>query len=104
MATSHQKLKRCYLDIIIPEFANKQLKDDVKPEQWSEMGLQFWAAVASLSDTGNYKEISLSAIVTKMVNKMILNRIQPKVDKQLQLKWIQIRTVNILHCLSLLED
>ena len=58
--------KRCDLDDIILHFANKLLNDNEKPKQWSE-----------LSDTGNYRGISLSSIVPKTVNKMILNRMQP---------------------------
>ena len=37
-----------------------------------------------LSDTGNYRGISLSSIAVKFVNKMILNRIQPKLDQHLR--------------------
>ena len=34
-----------------------------------------------LSDTGNYREISLTSVVAKLVNKIILIRIQSKTDK-----------------------
>ena len=37
-----------------------------------------------LSDTSNYRGISLAPIVAKLVNKMVLNRIQPKIDDHLQ--------------------
>ena len=37
-----------------------------------------------LSDTGNYKGISLSSIVAKFVNKIILNRTQPKLEQHLR--------------------
>jgi len=75
-------LKRCNLDDIFLNFANKLLNDNGKPEQWSEMVPL--PKTGDLSDTGNYRGISLSSIVAKFVNKMILNRIQPKLDQHLR--------------------
>ena len=37
-----------------------------------------------LSLTANYRRISLSPMVAKLVNKMILNRLQQKIDKHLR--------------------
>ena len=37
-----------------------------------------------LSLTANYRSISLSSMVAKLVNKMIVNRLQPKIDKHLR--------------------
>ena len=37
-----------------------------------------------LSKSGNYRGISLNAIVTKLINRMILNRIQPVLDPYLR--------------------
>ena len=37
-----------------------------------------------LSDTSNYRGISLAPIAAKTVNKMMLNRIQPKIDHHLR--------------------
>ncbi|CAI9723173.1 Hypothetical predicted protein [Octopus vulgaris] len=81
---SPEVLKRCDLDDVILEFANKLLNDNVKPEQWSELDLLPQPKTGDLSDTGNYRGISLSSIVAKMVVKMILKRIQSKIDKQLR--------------------
>ncbi|XP_029638045.1 uncharacterized protein LOC115213251 [Octopus sinensis] len=66
-------LKICDLDNIILEFANKLLNDNVKPEQWSKIDSLPLPKTGDLSDTGNYRGISLSTIVAKMDNKMILN-------------------------------
>ena len=77
-------LKRCNLDEIFLNFANKLLNDHVKPKQWSEIDMIPLPKTRDLSDTGNYRGISLSSIVAKFVNKMILNRIQPKLDQHLR--------------------
>ena len=77
-------LKRCNLDDIFLNFANKLLNDNVKPEQWSEIDMIPLPKTGDLSDTGNYRGISLSSIVARFVNKMILNRIQPKLDQHLR--------------------
>ena len=74
-------LKRYNLDDIFLNFANKLLNDNVKPDQWSEIDMIPLPKAGDLSDTGNYRGISLSSIIAKFVNKMILNRIQPKLDQ-----------------------
>ena len=73
-------LKRCDLDDAILEFANRLQNDNVKPEQWSEIDMLPLPKPGDLSDTGNYRGISLSSIVAKLVNKMILIRLQTKMD------------------------
>ena len=73
-------LKCCDFDGIILSFANKLLMDKVKPQQWSELDLIPLPKTGDLGVTENYRGISLSSIIAKMVNKMILNRIQPKID------------------------
>ena len=77
-------LKRCDLDEIILEFANRLLKEDVKPKQWSEVDILPLPKAGDLSDPRNYRGISLSSIVAKVVNKMILNRIQSQMDNKLR--------------------
>ena len=73
-------IKRCDFDDIILTFANKILVDNKKPEQWSEIDLIPLPKSGDLGDTGNYRGINLSSVVAKVINKMILNRIQPKID------------------------
>ena len=77
-------LKCCNFDNIILSFANELLIHQVKPQQWSEIDLIPLPKSGDLSDTGNYRGISLSSIVAKIVNKMILHRIQPKIDVHLR--------------------
>ena len=74
-------IKRCSLDDILLDFANKLLKHNLKPRQWSEIDMLPIPKSGDLSDTGNYRGISLTSVVAKLVNKMILIRIQPKIDK-----------------------
>ena len=77
-------IKRYDLDDIIIDFANRLLNEDVKPKQWSEINILPIPKTGDLSDTGNYRGISLSSIVAKVVNKMILNRIQSQMDNNLR--------------------
>ena len=74
-------IKRCSLDDILLDFANKLLKHNLKPRQWSEIDMLPVPKSGDLSDTGNYRGISLTSVVAKLVNKMILIRIQSKIDK-----------------------
>ena len=55
-----------------------------KPKQWSEIDMIPVPKSGDLSDTSNYRGISLAPIIAKTVNKMILNRIQPNVDPHLR--------------------
>ena len=77
-------LKRCDLDDILLEFANKLLNDNINPDQWSEIDMLPLPKSGDLSLTANNRGISLSSMVAKLVNKMILNRLQPKIDKHLR--------------------
>ena len=77
-------LKLCNFDDIILKFANKLLVDGCKPEVWSKINLIPVPKTGDLSDPGNYRGISLSSVTAKLVNKMILNRIQPTIDPLLR--------------------
>ena len=68
------------MDDIIIFFANRLLTDNMKPDQWSELDLLPIPKSGDLGETGNYRGISLSSLVAKLVSKMIFNRIQPKID------------------------
>ena len=72
------------MDDILLEFANKLLNDNIKPDYWSEIDMLPLHKSGDLSLTANYRGISLSSMVAKLVNKMILNRQQPKIDKHLR--------------------
>eukprot|EP00794_Sanderia_malayensis_P005809 gene5809-6507_t len=77
-------LKKCAFDDIILNLANRLLKDSLKPDQWSEIDILPLPKSGDLSDTSNYRGISLSSLVAKLINKMILNRIQSKLDTHLR--------------------
>ena len=77
-------LNRCDLDDIILDYANNLINNEDKPDQWSIIDLIPIPKPGDLSDTGNYRGIALSAVMAKLTNKMILNRIQPPIDKELR--------------------
>ena len=77
-------LKRCDLDDIILGFANDLIGNGNKPDQWSTVDIIPLPKKGSLNIPGNYRGIGLSPIAVKMVNKMILNRIQPELDQHLR--------------------
>ena len=72
--------KRCNLDDVILSFANKLLMDGEKPDQWSKSNIIPIPKKGDLSKGGNYRGISLNAVIAKIVNRLILNRIQPILD------------------------
>ena len=77
-------LKRCDLDEIILDFANNLLEKNEKPMQWSEIDMKPLPKSGDLSSTQNYRGISLTSTVAKLINKMILKRIQGKLDPLLR--------------------
>ena len=77
-------LKRCNLDDIVLNFCNDALLKGKKPSQWSILNIVPIPKSGDLSIGGNYRGISLSSIVAKTYNRMILNRIRPELDKHLR--------------------
>ena len=77
-------LKYCDLDAIILEYANKLLINHEKPQQWSDINLMPLPKSGDLGYTTNYRGIAVSAVAAKMVNKMLLLRIQSKLDPYLR--------------------
>ena len=78
-------LKRCDLDDIILEFCNQGVLEGKKPEQWSLLNIIPIPKSGDLSKAGNYLGISLSSIVAKIFNKMILCRIRSELDDHLRI-------------------
>ena len=78
-------LKRCDLDDNILYFANKILEDNLKPMQMSVITIIPTPKSGNLGLPENYRGISLTSQVTKLINKMILNRIQPVIDPLLRI-------------------
>ncbi|XP_030839582.1 uncharacterized protein LOC115923289 [Strongylocentrotus purpuratus] len=77
-------LKRCDLDEIILSFCNNALINEEKPHQWSILNIVPIPKSGDLSQGGNYRGISLSSIVAKTFNRLILNRIRPVLDSHLR--------------------
>ena len=51
-----------------------------KPAQWSKCDIVPIPKSGNLEEVGNYRGIALSAVIAKIINKMLLNRIQPYID------------------------
>ena len=81
---SPEVLKRCEINDIIIGFANKILINHEKTTQLGESDMIPIPKKRDLSLPSNHRGISLSSIVTKIINRMILNRIQPKVEPYLR--------------------
>jgi len=68
-------------------FCNRTLLHGDKPRQWSTGGIIPIPKKGDLSQTSNYRGITLSSIGAKIYNRMLLNRIRPFVDPLL--RWNQ---------------
>ena len=77
-------LKRCDLDSIVLGFCNGILLKSEKPDQLSVMNIIPIPKSGDLSQTGNYRGISLTPLIAKLLNRMILNRVRPKIDPMLR--------------------
>ena len=77
-------VKRCDIDDILLLFSNKILMEGRKPDQLSILDITPIPKSGDLSNTGNYRGISLASLATKLVDRMILNRIRPKIDPHLR--------------------
>ena len=77
-------MKRCEINDIIIGFANKILIHHQKPTQLGESDMISIPKKGDLSLPSNHRGILLPSIVTKVINRMILNRIQAKVDPHLR--------------------
>ncbi|XP_072015018.1 uncharacterized protein [Amphiura filiformis] len=77
-------LKRCNLDDIVLGFCNDALLKGKKPDQWSILNIVPIPKTGDLSSGNNYRGISLTSIVAKTYNRMILNRIRPEIDQHLR--------------------
>ena len=77
-------LKYCDFDNILLELANRLLLNGEKPQQWSTSNIIPIPKKGDLSKASNYRGISLSSVSAKLINRMILNRIQPVLDPHLR--------------------
>ena len=77
-------LKYVPLDDIILEFINNAYSNGETPEQWSTLNIIPVPKSGDLSQPDNYRGISLSSVVSKTYNRMLLNRIRPVLDPLLR--------------------
>ena len=77
--------KFCDFDDICLEFCNKALSENDKPELWSLMNIIPVPKSGDLSNTNNYRGISLICIIVKIFNRMILNRIRSAINPKLRM-------------------
>jgi hypothetical protein len=79
-----ETLKRIDVDEILLKFSNKLLIEGLSPEQLSTITIVPVPKPGDLRLTNNYRGISLTSLVSKLINRMILNRIQPALDPLLR--------------------
>ena len=82
---SKQNEKPTFSNEIILKFCNTALLHRKKSSQWSLANIIPIPKTEDLSLGRNYRDISLSSLVQKTYNKMILHRIRSKVDPWLRI-------------------
>ena len=76
--------KYCDFDEICLDFCNRALLENDKPDLWSYMNIIPVPKSGDLSNTNNYRGISLICIIAKLYNRLILNRIRSVIDPKLR--------------------
>ena len=77
-------LKRCNIDDIVLENCNRDLENGPIPESWKISIIIPIAKKKDLTDPNNQRGIAITSQVSKTLNRMILNRLKPKVEKLLR--------------------
>ena len=77
-------LKRCNMRKFILNFCNMALQKGITPKIWSEINIIPIPKKGNLSDCSNYRGISMCSVITKLLNKILLNRIRTEVDPLLR--------------------
>ena len=73
-------LKWVLIDDLVLYISNKAFMDRELPRHWAIINIIPIPKSGYLTKTDNYRGISLSYVVAKVYNRMILNRIRPKLD------------------------
>ena len=81
---SPEVMKRVDIDDVILKFCNDALCDGLIPDQWKLSKIVPVPKKGNLTKTDNYREISLTSIVSKTLNKMLLNRMKPSLEEVLR--------------------
>ena len=92
---SPEVIKWCDLDDIILDIAKSLLIKGEKSNQWSRSNIIPVPKKGDLSNGSNYRGISLNAIIAKLTNRLVLNRIQPVLDltSANEPEWLRTRQI-----------
>ena len=77
-------MKRGDIDDIILKFCTDALCDGHIPDRWKLSNIVPVPKKGDLTKTDNYRRISLTSIVNKPLNRMLLNRIKPSLEEVLR--------------------
>lgn len=72
------------LSDVVLGFCNRALDEGSTPSQWSELNIIPVPKSGPLTNCDNYRGISMCSVVTKVLNKMLLLRIRPEMEKVLR--------------------
>jgi hypothetical protein len=75
-----ETLKWVPLDDLMLHIINRALIDHEMPDQWTILNIVPIPKSGDLTKTDNYRGKSLTSVVAKVYNRMILNRIRPVLD------------------------
>ncbi|KAL5269444.1 hypothetical protein ACHWQZ_G003058 [Mnemiopsis leidyi] len=78
-------LKRVGLDDLILRICNRALDDESVPDQWWQLNIVPVPNKGNLTKVDNYRGIALTSIVSKTLNRMILNRIRSAMENVLRI-------------------
>ena len=78
-------MKRVDMDEIVLDFCNRALCNGEVPEQWKTSIIVPVPKKGDLTKTDNYRGISLTSIISKTMNRMILNRLKPSLENILRI-------------------
>ncbi|KAL5265022.1 hypothetical protein ACHWQZ_G005950 [Mnemiopsis leidyi] len=77
--------KRVGLNDLILRFCNRVLDDGSAPDQWRQLNIVPLLKKGNLTKVDNYRGIVLTSIVSKTLDRMILNRIRPAMENILRI-------------------
>ena len=81
---SPEVMKRVDIGDVILKFCNDALCDGLIPDQWKISNIVPVPKKGDLTKTDNYRGMSLTSIVIKTLNKMLLNRMKPSLEDVLR--------------------
>ena len=77
-------IKCCGIHDIILHFCNESFNGNCRPEQWNMTNIILIPKSGDLSNPENYRGISLTSIISKTYNRMLLNCIRDHIDPLLR--------------------